>query len=87
MATGIALNSISAWWMVAKEFTETKYALFFGLIVGISPFALMRFGHMPVAWLFFPLIFLGVAFRLGRNQIEFHLSIMPSLISQKGCHW
>lgn len=76
MATGIALNSISAWWMVAKEFTETKYALFFGLIVGISPFALMRFGHMPVAWLFFPLIFLGVAFRLGRNQISRKFSIL-----------
>lgn len=70
MAAGIMFNSIAAWWMVAKEFSDKKFALYFGLIIGISPFALTRFGHMPVAWLFFPLIFLGIAFRLSRNQIS-----------------
>ena len=70
MATGIMFNSISAWWMVENEFKDKKFPLYFSLIIGISPFALMRFGHMPVAWLFFPLILLGVAFRLSRNQIS-----------------
>jgi hypothetical protein len=70
MAAGIMFNSIAAWWMVVKEFSDKKFALYFGLIIGISPFALMRFGHMPVAWLFFPFIFLGIAFRLSRNQIS-----------------
>ena len=67
---GITLNAIAAWWMVSKEFENKKYSYFFSFIIGISPFALMRFGQIPVAWLFFPFIFLGVAFKLNRNQIS-----------------
>ncbi len=66
---GITINAIAAWWMVNKEFENKKYTYFFSFIIGISPFALMRLGHIPVAWLFFPFIFLGVAFKLNRNQI------------------
>jgi hypothetical protein len=67
---GITLNAIAAWWMVSKEFEDKKYSYFFSFIIGISPFTLMRFGQIPVAWLFFPFIFLGVAFKLNKNQIS-----------------
>jgi hypothetical protein len=70
LATGLALNATFGFWMVEKEFSSKKYPLLFGIIVGLSPFGFMNIGHMPVGWLFFPIVFLGVIFRLNRRQIS-----------------
>ena len=67
---GIALNAVCGYWMVEKEFSNKIYPLTMGLMVGLSPFALTRIGHMPVAWHFFPVLFLGLVLRLSRNQIS-----------------
>ena len=67
---GIALNAVCGFWMVEKEFKNKIYPLIMGLVVGLSPFALTRIGHMPVAWHFFPILFLGLVLRLSRNQIS-----------------
>ena len=69
-SVGIALNAGCGYWMVEKEFNNKIYPLTMGLMVGLSPFALTRIGHMPVAWHFFPILFLGLVLRLSRNQIS-----------------
>lgn len=69
-SAGIALNSIAGYWMVEKEFSKKIYTIIMATVIGISPFALMRMGHMPVAWLYFPLFVIGIAFRLQRKQIS-----------------
>ena len=69
-SVGIALNALCGYWMVEKEFNNKIYPLTMGLMVGLSPFALTRIGHMPVAWHFFPILFLGLVLRLSRNQIS-----------------
>jgi len=78
---GITINAIAAWWMVNKEFENKKYAYFFSFVIGISPFALMRLGQIPVAWLFFPFIFLGIIFKLNKNQITRKNALIILLIT------
>lgn len=69
--SGMLTNTIAAYWMVSKEFVVEKYSYLFAFLIGITPFVLMRLGHMPILWLFFvPLIF-GIYFRLERDQIGF----------------
>jgi len=67
--TGMLTNTIAAYWMVAKEFSDTKYSYLFAFLVGITPFVLMRLGHMPILWLFFVPLILGIYFRIERDQI------------------
>jgi hypothetical protein len=67
--TGMLTNTIAAYWMVAKEFSDTKYSYLFAFLVGITPFVLMRLGHMPILWLFFVPLILGIYFRIERGQI------------------
>lgn len=75
-SAGIALNSIAGYWMVEKEFSKKIFPIIMGTIIGISPFALMRTGHMPVAWLYFPLVVIGIVFRLNRKQISLKRAIL-----------
>ena len=81
LSAGISLNAVSAYWMVEKEFTNRFYPIITGLIVGISPFGLMNIGHMPVAWMFYPILFIGVAFRLSRKQINYKKALFILFIS------
>jgi hypothetical protein len=64
-------NTIAAYWMVSKEFVDKKYTYLFAFLIGITPFVLMRLGHMPILWLFFVPLVLGIYFRLERDQIGF----------------
>lgn len=70
LALGLAISSFCGYWMAEKEFTTKFYPLFIGLLIGLSPFGLLRIGHMPVAWFYFPVLFIGVVFRLNRGQIK-----------------
>ena len=69
--SGMLTNTIAAYWMVSKEFVDKKYSYLFAFLIGISPFVLMRLGHMPILWLFFVPLVLGIYFRLERDQIGF----------------
>jgi hypothetical protein len=69
--SGMLTNTIAAYWMVSKEFVDTKYSYLFAFLIGITPFVLMRLGHMPILWLFFVPLILGIYFRLERDQIGF----------------
>lgn len=70
LSFGLALSSFCGYWMVEKEFSSKYYPLLIGLLIGFSPFGLMRIGHMPVAWFYFPVLFIGVVFRLNRGEIK-----------------
>ncbi len=70
LAVGLSINSFAGYWMAAREFSNKIYPLLIGLLIGLSPFGLLRIGHMPVAWFYFPIIVIGVAFRLNRGQIQ-----------------
>ena len=69
--SGMLTNTIAAYWMVSKEFVDKKYTYLFAFLIGITPFVLMRLGHMPILWLFFVPLVLGIYFRLERDQIGF----------------
>jgi hypothetical protein len=73
---GMLVNTIAAYWMVSKEFGEKKYSYLFAFIVGTTPFVLLRLEHMPILWLYFVPVILGVYFRLERNQIGFKKAIL-----------
>ena len=69
--SGMLANTAAAYWMVSKEFINKRYSYLFSFLIGITPFVLMRLGHMPILWLFFVPLILGIYFRLERNQIGF----------------
>jgi hypothetical protein len=73
---GMLINTIAAYWMVSKEYSEKKYSYTFAFIVGIAPFVLMRLDHLPILWLYFVPVIFGVYFRLERNQIDFKKAIL-----------
>ena len=51
--SGMLANTAAAYWMVSKEFINKRYSYLFSFLIGITPFVLMRLGHMPILWLFF----------------------------------
>jgi hypothetical protein len=70
LAFALALNSLTGYWMVGREFASKFPPLLLGIIIGLTPFGFLRVGHMPVAWFYFPLLVIGVIFRLNRKQLR-----------------
>jgi len=56
LAFALALNSLTGYWMVGREFASKFPPLLLGVIIGLTPFGFLRVGHMPVAWFYFPLL-------------------------------
>jgi hypothetical protein len=80
LVVGLSINSFAGYWMAEKEFSNKIFPLLIGLSIGLSPFGLLRIGHMPVAWFYFPLILIGVVFRLNRGQIrKFHAFLILAI--------
>ena len=80
LVVGLSINSLAGYWMAEKEFSNKIFPLLIGLSIGLSPFGLLRIGHMPVAWFYFPLILIGVVFRLNRGQIrKFHAFLILAI--------
>jgi hypothetical protein len=80
LVVGLSINSFAGYWMAEKEFSNKIFPLLIGLSIGLSPFGLLRIGHMPVAWFYFPLILIGVVFRLNRGQMrKFHAFLILAI--------
>jgi hypothetical protein len=71
---GMLTNAWAAYWMVSREFLSKKYTFTFALLVGTTPFVLLRISHMPIVWLFLIPIIFGIYFRLEKKQITFKKS-------------
>ena len=78
---GHIINSTAIFWMVKNEFQNKLYPFLLTFFFTFSTFIFYRIGHIPVVWLFFPIVIFGLWLRHDKNQINNKKVFLISLIT------